>query len=243
MSQRNEIVDILVDELDRYGLRSEVSNRSKHVEVAWETPLGRRFVIAPCTSSDWRAGFNARSQLRRMLKQDNLQPRVEASTSFQKAMALPKEPVVSVFDRERFLKQDVEALADLVMDLQNQLVSLQQQMTTATVTSTVTSIIHFGAEQKAPNEAVPEKAVEEAISQETVIHQEADAAYHAYSAPLGKTSQAVFDALTYRYEPRHVIISRTQLDHTLVNQALMRLRKKGLVESGLRGMWRKVPKQ
>ena len=123
MSQRNEHLDLIINELERYGLRGEVSDRGKHLEVAWTTPHGRRFVIAARTPSDWRAGLNTRSEVRKLLKADNMQVKHISELSYQKAMSLPKH----VMPTEHVLQQDVIVLTDMVFELQSHISVLQQQ--------------------------------------------------------------------------------------------------------------------
>ncbi len=120
---RNECVDRVIDELERYGIRGEVLDRTKHLEIAWDTPVGRRFVIASKTSSDWRASLNIRGHVRRLLKADNMQPKQISELSFQKAMSLPK----SVIPIEHILQKDVDALTDMLFDAQTEISNLQDQ--------------------------------------------------------------------------------------------------------------------
>lgn len=223
---RNEITDLLLEELDRYGLKGEISDRSKHLEVAWQTPQGRRFVIVPRTPSDWRGGMNVRSDMRKLLRADNLQPKQEQVTSFQRAMSLPKEPLVNQVARDRALHRDIETLSELVFELleQNSILqqkfdSLLEKMNSVSVVSTVKSVVGFVGQQ--PIEAPIVK-------------------------PLPKTervtsTEVVYNCIAYEWTPRTEIIERSGLSKTVTNQCFVRLQRRGLIERGLRGMWRKKP--
>jgi hypothetical protein len=68
MTQRMEHLEPVLDELERYGLKSEIGDRGKHLEIRWNTPMGERFIIMPKTPSDWRGALNSRSDLRKMLR-------------------------------------------------------------------------------------------------------------------------------------------------------------------------------
>src|ERR1700677_2013035 len=134
MTQRNEHLELCLEELERYGLKGEISERGKHLELAWVSPLGRRFVIAPKTPSDWRSSLNMRSDLRKLLRADNLQPKQVSNLTFQKAMSLPKQPTIN---KELLLQNDVDALTDLVFDLQSQLSLLQNKMNSMRVVARI----------------------------------------------------------------------------------------------------------
>ena len=187
MTQRNEDIDRVMDELERHGLRGVVSDRGKHLEVAWETPHGRRFVIAARTGSDWRGGLNLRSDCRKLLRADNIQPKQISELTFQRAMSLPK----AMPPRGETLQKDVDTLTDLVFDLQAQLSALQERLDSAAVVSKMT-----------------------------------------------KTG-LVLGLLTCQF--RHVaeVIRESKLTRAHVNTILQKAKNRGLVENGLRGMWRR----
>ena len=224
----NDITDLLLEELDKYGLKGEISDRSKHLEIAWETPYGRRFVIAAKTASDWRSGLNTRSDLRKLLRKDNMHPKQESPVSFQRAMSLPKESIVTHASRERAMQRDIETLVELVMELQEQNSSLQQQVTAITeklnsvsVVSTVMSTVSFAGQQ----------VVEQPVQSDPGSLPKTERV---------KSNDVVLNCTAYEWTLVSAIIQNTGLGRAVVNQCLMRLREKGLVENGLRGQWRKV---
>lgn len=238
--QRMEHIELAMEELERYGLKGEVSERGKHLEIGWETPLGRRFVIVPKTPSDWRGCLNSRSDVRKLLRADNLQPKAINELTFQKAMSLPKAPVLP---REQLLKNDIDALTDMVFELQSSLAVLQQQndmlqerMNSATVVSKITSSISFSREpQPAPLGIVDNG--DEIIE---VVEKTWNIPSHK-SGPFRKGSAMgdVIAALTDVFQSKHDIAKRLQLPLFTVNQALFKGKRAGFVEHGLRNMYRR----
>lgn len=132
---RNEITDLLLDELDKYGIEGTVSDRGKHLAVVWQVGSRLRQLFTSRTSSDWRAGMNARSQLRQFLKEDGVA--LKEPTSFDKAMSLPKVPRIPVSAQADIHHKDFETLCDLVFDLQSQIRDLEGKLSSVTVTSRV----------------------------------------------------------------------------------------------------------
>lgn len=227
---RNEVTDLLLEELDKYGLKGTISDRGKHLEVSWETSQGSRFVIAPKTPSDWRSGLNTRSDLRKMLRTDNIPLKQESATSFQRAMSLPKEPLVTQIARDKILQRDLETLADLVLELQDQNNALQQQVSTllskldsVTVVSTVMSTVSFAGQQ--------------VLDQSKQIEPKPIERHERVSS-----NEIVLSNVGFEWTTRQEILKKSAgLSLPVVSQCLIRLRKRGLVENGLRGMWRRLP--
>jgi hypothetical protein len=227
MTQRNETVDRIIDELERHGLKGVVGERGKHLEIAWETPLGRRFVIAPRTPSDWRAGMNLRSDLRKLLKADNIQPKAINDLSFQRAMSLPK----LVEPKEHVLQKDVEALVDLVFELQSQVADLSSKLSSIKIVST----IQFGDAPKVEIEqGSPIAAHEEPKSNFSYVRQ----------GPFrqGSKQADICNLLTEQFQ--HVSVVANHFKDTNIKYiytTLFKAKKAGFAESGLRGMWRRRP--
>jgi hypothetical protein len=233
MSRRNEGVDLILAELERHELSGEVSHRGGgHLEIAWNAPQGRRFLIVANTPSDWRASLNNRSDLRKLLRADGLQPTVISALSFQKAMSLPKQPTIN---RESVLQNDIEALTDLVIEMQAEMqaemVELKQQnqlLHDKMNSVTVVSKIEFAGQDK------PEDA--------DVTLQVSRKLFEEVKQPREKKQtkvSLVLEALTEQfshvgYLPKQMGITRGHL-----NSILQKARRDGLVENGLRGMWRK----
>lgn len=216
MTHHNDSIDRVMDELERYGLRGTISERGKHLEIAWETPLGRRFVIAPRTPSDWRAGLNLRSDLRKLLKADNLQPKQITNLSFQKAMSLPKEVLVT---REQTLQNDVDSLVDLVFELQTQIAMLQTKFDTMRVVAT----IEFGA----PAEVMQVEQHHPKQYQDNNPFRQGSAQYN------------IVNCLSHQYKSVHDIVKETGVHLKYVATTLSKAKRLGCVELGLRGMWRR----
>lgn len=217
---RNEVTDLLIEELSKYGLKGTISDRSKHLEVSWDGIAGSRFIIAPKTPSDWRSSLNARSDLRKMLRKDN-QPLLEdRPMSFQKAMSLPKETLVTQVARDRALQRDVEVLCDVVMELQEKINSLHEKLESVTVVSTVMSSVKFAGQQ----------TVEEPVQPKILERKERPS-----------STEIVFNCVGFVWTQKSEILKLSGLNAGVVNQALMRLRAKGWIENGQRGMWRRKP--
>lgn len=226
MTQRNECVDLVINELERYGLRGEVAERGKHLEVAWSTPHGRRFVIVAKTPSDWRASLNTRSDLRKMLRADNLQPKQISELSFQKAMSLPKQIITT----EHILQKDVNELTDLMFDMQLQMIALQDKLTSMQVVSKVEFVKEPFVEDKEIKEAV-----EHLVSEGKVIPQFQD------NNPFRSDSKQyrIYNCLTAQFKHTSEIISKAGYDAKYVHNTLHKAKKMGLVETGLRGQYRR----
>lgn len=230
---RNEITDLILEELEKYGLEGVIADRSKHLEISWSLPQGgSRFIIVPRTPSDWRSGMNSRSDLRKMLRQDNVPLKQETPTSFNRAMSLPKESIVSQAARERALCKDVETLSELVLELQeqntqllSQMTSMLEKMTSISVVSTVMSSVSFAG------------------SPQVVAEQTAQAAAEARPLPRSEhvtSNEVVLANVQFNWTPKAEIIRKSAgLSIAVIGQCLHRLRKRGLVENGSRGQWRK----
>lgn len=226
---RNEHVALLLDELKRYGIKGQVGERGKHLEVAWETALGHRFVVCAKTPSDWRGGMNARSELRKLLRADGLSPK-PAELSFQRAMSLPEKPLFTPAEKEKNLHNDVEALTDMVFELQAQLDNMRdvvrevirEQLSALTVVSKVSLGEQPGA-------------VEQLFSMKS----------EPALAELKTKQQMIAELLSYQFSPVSSIIEQAKDITTAasVRSTLQRLRREGIAENGLRGMWRLKAKQ
>jgi hypothetical protein len=67
----NPCLEAVTAELDRAGLRYAVHSNG-HVHVTWQHGELRRRVVMSATPSSSRARWNARSDVRRILRQDGL---------------------------------------------------------------------------------------------------------------------------------------------------------------------------
>lgn len=231
MTQRMEHLELMLSELERYGLKGEVSDRGKHLEVAWVSPLGRRFVIAPRTPSDWRSALNCRSDIRRMLRADNLQPKSVNELSFQKAMTLPKQPLLT---QEQVANRDIEALTDLVFDMQAQIAILQEQniaLADKMNSITVVSTISFAGQAKPDDGDV-------VLNISRKLYDNIAAKPAKAEKKVNKT-EMVLGLLSTNFRGVKDLIRESKITRAHVNNILQVAKRKGLVENGLRGEWRK----
>lgn len=224
MAQRNEDVEMLMEELERHGLRGELGERGKHLEIAWNAPAGRRFIIIAKTPSDWRGSMNSRSALRKLLRADGLQPKPISELSFQKAMSLPKQATIT---KELLLQKDVDALTDLVFEIQGQIDSIKQFIGEAVreqlSAMTVTSKVSFAdAEFKQP------------------YKHDTDLMLKIEQPKNVKKTDLVWDLLaTTRWTEVQAIVKQTGINRSHVSTILQGFRRAGKVENGLRGQWRR----
>jgi hypothetical protein len=85
---RNEVLAIVLHELAKAGIRHPViAKGGKHIQVRWSTTNGLRTYVVGSSPSDHRAGHNARSEVRRLLRGDGLLPAEESTTSPLKQQA------------------------------------------------------------------------------------------------------------------------------------------------------------
>ena len=221
MAARNELVDRAIDELALYGLKGEVSHRGKHIEIAWNTAHGRRFVIVAATGSDWRAGMNTRAQVRKLLRADNMQPMRISNVSLQRALSLPKETL----PQNQVLQNDVDALVELVCDMQTQIEALQNKIDSMRVVSH----IEFGSAARDVDVA-------------TLVIEQPEALPKVKKAiPFreGSSQAAIYNLLTDKYVSIHEIVKQSGQNLKYVSATLWKAKKKGFVELGLRGMYRR----
>lgn len=227
---RNEITDLLLDELQKYGIEGNVDSRTKHLEVWWIGNHGRRFVIAAKTASDWRAAMNVRSDMRKILRQDEQELEQKKPTAFSKAMALPKLPLLTTSQRELILQKDVELLSELVFELQvqnNELLTkvgaVLEKMNSITVTSTVVSNINFSSQSiEKPSFVAPSQ--------------------HQYERNVKGNFLPMIP-----FEWTHVSVFLQKMNAVTVKEKktvytrLQYFKRIGKVEHGTYGMWRRVP--
>lgn len=227
MAPRNECVDRVLEELERYGLQGTVNERGKHLEIAWEYKDGqRRQTFVPRTASDWRSSLNARGDVRKTLRKDGIQMPTTTIVSFQKAMNLPKMPTHGL-TKEQALQKDVDSLIELVFELTEKLESVQDRINNMRVVTTVTF----------DNIEIP---VAVPTAQETV-KQDVQKSSTLVKHGRGSSKDAVLALLSFeRWTARADIVKALGKENTaIINQALLRLKKANLVELGLRGMYRR----
>ena len=219
MSPRNECVDRVLEELERYGLQGTVSERGKHLEIAWQYRDGQqRQTFVPKTASDWRSSLNARGDVRKTLRADGIQLPASTIVTFQKAMSLPKLPIHGL-TREQALQKDVDALIDLVFELGKNLSETQERLDNMKVTTTVSF---------AKAEVVPVVEAEQAPQPKRKV---------------GAMRQKVLDQFQGgRWVSRGDVIKAVgKGSDKVVSNHLLRLRKEGIIELGQRAQYRLNP--
>lgn len=230
---RHEIIDLLMEEIERYGLKGEVNDRSKHLEFSWEGPHGRRFIIVAKTPGDHRASLNSRADLRRMLKADGLSIVKPSQTAlFAKAMSLPKAPYFTPDDRFKIMSNDVETLTDLVVFQQDVIASLQRSILALEnkfSTMKVTTQVSFTEQVVAAEAAQPVEQV--------IIRNYGD---QDWTPRKGSNQRAVLDTLTTQWCSAVEISGLVDVGLKQVNTILSKLKKAGYAENSLvsRGYWR-----
>lgn len=65
-------VEAAVEELEQVGITPEVSNTSKHIAVRWSVGGQQRVVHVSASPSDFRAPMRAKSDVRRLLREDGI---------------------------------------------------------------------------------------------------------------------------------------------------------------------------
>lgn len=112
---KNEVLEAVLDELAKAGVRDVVHGPgAKHYQVRWEARgniPGPRMYVVPATPSDVRDVQNARSGIRRILKEDGMLEPVKPSA--------PKTP-----DKVTLLERRVSELETTVEELKAQISAL-----------------------------------------------------------------------------------------------------------------------
>jgi len=67
--KKNVVYEAISRELDNAGIRHIRSRRGKHEAVEFEIEGERQMIIMSGSPSDWRTPHNARSHVRRVLRQ------------------------------------------------------------------------------------------------------------------------------------------------------------------------------
>ena len=88
---RNEVLSAILDELRLAGVKPTVTSGSKHWQVWWAGPDGQpRIVGAAVTPSDRRAPYQARAEVRRILRGDGMLNEPEARPAPREAQPIEK---------------------------------------------------------------------------------------------------------------------------------------------------------
>lgn len=232
MSERNEVLDTVLRELEVYGLKGILTYGGKHIRVDWAYPNGRsRFTTCPRTPSDHRSSLNARAQVRRMLKEDGAQiPTPQQRMTLERALQLPP-PVEQPTDRIKRLEDDVAGLLDMLAEAQEQVQQLTQKMSTARVEARIV----FDAPPVAET-VVPPPVKAQRAAKPKAVHEKGEGGYRK-----GTLYDRVLSALsTGAYTHTDTICEQVGTDKHTLSTYLYNLGKKRLVERGnVAGWWRK----
>lgn len=72
--RKNEQLEVVLRELALAGIRPEVERTKKHIRVRWSVGGAQRQYVVACTSKSSTGKLNARTNVRRMLREDALLP-------------------------------------------------------------------------------------------------------------------------------------------------------------------------
>lgn len=117
--RKNPCVTAVLSELESVGLRGEVVQRTKHIEVRWFYNGHTRAVFTSATPSDHRAPLNIKMETRRILRKDGIDGPIPEQR-LQKALQLPP-PRRDQGDRLQRVEAELTVLIDLVLELHDRL--------------------------------------------------------------------------------------------------------------------------
>lgn len=227
MAARNEELEAVLKELELNGLKGVVSNRAKHIEVAWTYPNGvSRFHIVSASGSDRRGWLNARGDVRRRLRQDEAMLPKKEVVRIQRAFELlASAPTLSSVERTAQLEQDFASLLDCHIDLQHEFTTIARELAelkTKLSNLRVTAVVSFAEELKVEAPA-PVQAQAVAASEE---------------GPSAKIMALLSDFKWHsKAEMRKLGIPEGSLGSTLYYLKT----EKQLIINGQPGLWRKLP--
>lgn len=236
MSSRNEITDLVMEEIEKYGLKGTLEERGKHIAVVYATPNGeRRTIFCSRTPSDWRASMKARQVLRSYMREDNIPLKQESPTSFHKAMSLPKQPLFTPAQRDEILHKDVSLISELVFELQEQNAALLERVNTMLekmnsiqVVSTVMSTVSYTGQPQVEQPTQPKVEMQPIIRRNRV-----------------STNEVVLNHMPYVFTKAGLIVdivtTATGISRASVYQSLRKLESLGLVEHAIGGRWKRIP--
>src|SRR5262245_14633893 len=115
-------MEVATAELKQHGIKPQITHTNGgHIEIAWRVVPEKelRRVITSKTGSDWRARMNIRSEVRKLLRADNVslkreEPKPKKHQELTKALSLP-EQVVPIPDQIAALRGEVADLTELMI--------------------------------------------------------------------------------------------------------------------------------
>lgn len=131
--RRNEEVEFAVAELERFNIKYDTRpTDGGHVEIVWQVSPTKevRRVFTSKTASDHRTRLNARSYIRRALRQDGVdidpKPPTTKKAILEKALRTP-EPVETIPDQLRAIRAELSDLTELLLDISSGLAALRDR--------------------------------------------------------------------------------------------------------------------
>jgi len=122
----NELQQVAVGELRLHGIKPTVEHTGTgHIAIRWRAcpEKEERTVIVAKTPGDWRSRMNARSEVRKYLRADNValvmtgKPRKKEKALAETALSLPPPDVIPTADQFAALRGEVADLTQLVVKL------------------------------------------------------------------------------------------------------------------------------
>lgn len=120
MTKANEEVDVVVQELRACGIKPQVERTPRHIAISWQAGPDKppRTVIVSSTPSDWRGRLNARAEVRRYLRADNISLREQAKPApLAQRIIGPPRHVETTPDQVAAMRSEVADLTELCLEL------------------------------------------------------------------------------------------------------------------------------
>ena len=122
MNNHSELMEVATAELKQHGIKPQITyTNGGHIEIAWRVVPEKelRRVITSKTGSDWRARMNIRSEVRKLLRADNVslkreEPKPKKHQELTKALNLPQQ-VVPIPDQIAARRGEVADLTELMI--------------------------------------------------------------------------------------------------------------------------------
>jgi hypothetical protein len=114
-----EVLDVIRRELKAHGVTPTIERTSKHVDVRWQIPGKQpRVYTTSSTPSDWRTRMNARAEVRRMLRADNVTLDTAAKPrTLTERVVQPPRHVETIPDQVAAMRSELSDLSELIMEL------------------------------------------------------------------------------------------------------------------------------
>ena len=145
--RRNEEVEFAVAELERFNIKFDTRpTDGGHIEIVWQVSPDKeiRRVFTSKTSSDHRTRLNARSYIRRALRQDGVdtdpKPPTTKKAILEKALRAP-EPVETIPDQLRAIRAELSDLTELLLDISSGIAALRDSKPVQALPPPATEVI------------------------------------------------------------------------------------------------------